>query len=565
MGKRNQLLIDHTIADFLKEVYNGRPEDIEPLSRAIGVLADVMQISQICVTCKEPLNRSLTVYKRYDTRMLNTPDWACMETSYNPADTRLEFWKDGDGEWNENDVQNMINLSRFIILYIGRMWYIHEALDASIHDCLTGLVNLKGLTNAIQSLIDQEVSYRYSILYMSAYKFQIINQKYGYEIGNQVMLQVSKKLQAFTLAQSMEQLIARLVNDNLVVVVHNSNLQQYLDFLSGVEVTFTYNQEQVKQKISFCVGIYEMKKEDTNVQLPIEYAMAAYTISCQGGRSIIVYYNEEIHKQFLKEKDIEARMADALRDGEFMVYYQPKIELNSSRIVGAEALVRWRTNGRIIPPAEFIPIFEKNGFVCQIDFFVLRTVCKSIRKWLDDGLDVVTTSVNFSRMHLLNEHFTDKIVAALKEFMIPAKYIEIEFTESADWDDSAMLASALEELKNHGIATAMDDFGTGYSSLSLLTNLSFDILKIDKSLLDAEKVSERERIVMNNIVHMVQDLDIDVIMEGVETVEQVEFLKEIHCNMAQGFLFDRPLPIEEFEERLNRGSYEGIYKQKTEE
>ncbi len=565
MGERNQLLIDHTIADFLKEVYNGRPDDAKPLSRAIGVLADVMQISQICVTCREPLNRSITIFKRYDTRMLNVPDWECIETSYHPEDTKLEFWKEGGGEWIENDILNMINLSRFIILYIRRMWYIHEAIDASIHDCLTGLVNLTGLTNAIQSLIDQDVVYRYSILYMSAYKLQIINQKYGYEIGNQVMLQVSKKVQAFTLGQSKEQVIARLVNDNLVVIVHNSNLQKYLDFLSGLEVTFTYNQEQVKQKILFCVGIYKMKKEDTNVQLPIEYAMAAYTLSCQGGRSMIVYYNEEIHKQFLKEKDIEARMADALRDREFLVYYQPKIELSSSRIVGAEALVRWRTNGRIMPPAEFIPIFEKNGFVCQIDFFVLRTVCRSMRKWLVDGLDVVKISVNFSRMHLLNEHFTDEIVATLKEYMIPVKYIEIEFTESSDWDDSTKLATALEELKDHGIATAMDDFGTGYSSLGLLTNLSFDILKIDKSLLDAENVSERERIVMNNIVHMVQDLDIDVIMEGVETVEQVEFLKEIHCNMAQGFLFDRPLPIEEFEDRLNRGSYERIYQRKTEE
>ena len=220
---------------------------------------------------------------------------------------------------------------------------------------------------------------------MSAYKFQIINQKYGYEIGNQVMLQVSQKLQAFTLAQSKEQLIARLANDNLVVVVHNSNLQQYLDFLSGVEVTFTYNQEQVKQKISFCVGIYEMKKEDTNVQLPIEYAMAAYTISCQGGRSMIVYYNEEIHKQFLKEKDIEARMADALRDGEFMVYYQPKIELNSSRIVGAEALVRWCTNGKIIPPAEFIPIFEKTGLFARSTFSYCARCAKTFGNgWMRD-------------------------------------------------------------------------------------------------------------------------------------------------------------------------------------
>ncbi|HOO27279.1 MAG TPA: GGDEF domain-containing phosphodiesterase, partial [Lachnospiraceae bacterium] len=427
-------------------------------------------------------------------------------------------------------------------------------------DRITGLGNLAGLTNTIQGLIDQKVVHRYTILYMSAYKFQLISRKYGYELGSQVMLQVSKKLQVFTFAQSKEQMIARLVNDNFVVIVHNSNLQAYLDYLSAMEVSFEYNAEMVKQKISFCVGIYKMKEDDKSVQLPIEYATAAYNLASQGGCSTIVYYDEKIHNQFLKEKDMEARMTDALHDGEFLVYYQPKIELSTNRIVGAEALVRWLSNGRILPPAEFIPIFEKNGFVCQIDFFVLESVCKNMRKWLDAGLDVVKISVNFSRMHLLNEQFTNKIVAMLKEYRIPARYIEVEFTESADWDDSALLSVVLEELKNNGIATAMDDFGTGYSSLSLLTNLSFDILKIDKSLLDEKNISERGRVVMNNIIHMVQDLDIDVIMEGVETLEQVEFLKEIHCNMAQGYLFDQPLPIEKFEERLDNGNYDRVFR-----
>lgn len=560
MGEKHRQLIDSTAADFLKAVYNGRPDDISALSDSIGIIADIMSISQIYVIGTKPIAAEMTVYKRYDTKMLNKPDWECVVSAHEPQDTTVQFWKDNDAEWDETDAINMENLSMFIILCIGRVWYIREARNASEHDAVTGLVNLAGLTKAIQSLYDQEVAHRYSLLYMSAYKFQLINQKYGYEAGTQVMQQVSRKLQAFAAVLPGEQVVARLVNDNLVVIVHNSSLQSFLDYLSELEVVFTFNQEMITQKISFNVGIYGMKKEDKNVQLPMEYAVAAYTISCQGGRSKMVYYNEEIHNQFLREKDIEARMADALKDGEFVVYFQPKIELSTNRLIGAEALVRWCTNGQVIPPGEFIPIFERNGFVCQIDFFVLEFVCRSIRRWLDEGLDVVKTSVNFSRMHLLNEDFTSKIIAIMKRYRIPARYMEIEFTESADADDSMMLFDALEELKNYGIATAMDDFGTGYSSLSLLTNLSFDILKIDKSLLDAENVSERERVVMNNIVHMVQDLDIDVIMEGVETVEQVEFLKEIHCNMAQGFLFDRPLPIDKFEERLKTGSYEEIFK-----
>lgn len=143
----------------------------------------------------------------------------------------------------------------------------------------------------------------------------------------------------------------------------------------------------------------------------------------------------------------------------------------------------------------------------------------------------------------------------LREYSIPAKYIEVEFTETGDTDAAPMLKEAIQSLKDYGIATAMDDFGTGYSSLSLLTNLSFDVLKLDKSFLEEGTVSDREKVVINNVIRMVQDLNIDVIMEGVETPEQVDFLRKVNCNMAQGYIFDKPLPVEIFEERLLNKEY----------
>ena len=168
---------------------------------------------------------------------------------------------------------------------------------------------------------------------------------------------------------------------------------------------------------------------------------------------------------------------------------------------------------------------------------------------------MVPISVNFSKVHLANENFANEIVQMVKKYRVPTKYVEVEFTESASMEDTTLLTQAVDILKSYGIASSMDDFGTGSSSLSLLTSLPVDVIKIDKSLLEADAVSERERVIVSNVVRMVQDLDIDVIMEGVETVEQVDFLKQVHCNLAQGFLFDKPLPKAEFEERLQRVKY----------
>ena len=221
---------------------------------------------------------------------------------------------------------------------------------------------------------------------------------------------------------------------------------------------------------------------------------------------------------------------------------------------GAEALVRWIDDGRVVPPIEFVPLFERNGFICNIDFYVLNNVCRSIRNWLDRGIDMVPISVNFSKVHFSNIRFAEQIVEVIKKYRVPTKYIEIEFTETVDYQDKERLVKAVEFLKSYGIATSMDDFGTGFSSLSLLKTLPVDVLKIDKSLLDSK--TAQERVIISNVVRMVQEMNIQVITEGVETEEQAGFLKGIHCENAQGYLFDKPLPIDEFESRLKKGLYE---------
>lgn len=551
----NKQLVSNRAADFLVDLCRRRPDDLKSLNEAILQLNDVLKISQISVAGVDGTRSYIAVFKKYDIKILNEPDWEYSDTMEDGREVWVAFWHDGLGKWNEGDQVNMTLLARFILLYENGIQCIDDAVAASVRDLNSGLANITGFTNAIQNLLNQNVSHCYSIFYVSTHKFQLVSQKYGYEVGNSLMLRTFKQLKEFTVRQQSEQVIARLVNDNLAVVVHNSNVAEYLTHLAQMELGFTYLNERIIIPADFRIGLYQMKRNEQNARLPMEYAMTANGYAQKTSLKNIIYYTDEIHAKFLREKEIESRMAEGIEKEEFVVYYQPKINLKTSSLVGAEALVRWKIDGEVISPGEFIPLFERNGFVCKLDFYVLEQVCKNIRSWLDLGMEVVKTSVNFSRVHLGNVEFTKQIIATLREYRVPAKYIEIEFTETGDTDASAMLANAIEALKDYGIATAMDDFGTGYSSLNLLTNLSFDILKIDKSFFEAGQISDKEKVVINNIIRMVQDLDIDVIMEGVETIEQVKFLKEAQCDMAQGFIFDMPLPIREFEKRLLNKSY----------
>ena len=547
-------LLSNRLSDFLRTAHVGRPDDIGPLTEAISKLEDVIHVSQISICESGRYSRTIPVYKKYDTILLNSPDWEYTEEMYSERVATVRFWKDGSFDFSEADYANLECLAHFIILYTNGMHFVSDAMSASIHDVSSGLINVTGFTNAIQNLINLGVEHNYSILYISTSKFQIVDRKYGYDIADKIKLTTFKRLKAYTGSQNCEQIAARLSNADLGVIVRNDNLDDYLEHLGKMELSYVSDANRILERADFKIGVYKMGKEH-DASLPINYAMIANGIANQSGLVNVAYFTEEIKNTILREKEIESRMMDALENGEFTVYYQPKIDIVNNRLIGAEALVRWVDGGMVIAPGDFVPIFERNGFICQLDFYVLESVLKRMRKWLDEGLSIVKTSVNFSRVHLSDISFTNRIIRMLREYSIPAKYIEVEFTETGDTDAAPMLKEAIQSLKDYGIATAMDDFGTGYSSLSLLTNLSFDVLKLDKSFLEEGTVSDREKVVINNVIRMVQDLNIDVIMEGVETPEQVDFLRKVNCNMAQGYIFDKPLPVEIFEERLLNKEY----------
>jgi EAL domain-containing protein (putative c-di-GMP-specific phosphodiesterase class I) len=248
-----------------------------------------------------------------------------------------------------------------------------------------------------------------------------------------------------------------------------------------------------------------------------------------------------------QEKKIENQMYEALKNNEFIVYMQPKIDLVSGLIAGAEALVRWKMpDGQILNPSEFIPTFEKNGFIDELDFYVYEETLKTLRYWLDIGKRPIIISLNVSRVHIKDSKFITKLDNLVKKYNIPSNLIEFEITENIFFNEQERLIYIMNSLRKKGFLISIDDFGSGYSSLNLLKMLPIDILKLDREFFMGNNMDQNDKIIISGIISLAKSLGLKVVSEGVETEEQAAFLRESCCDMAQGFLFYKPLPMEEF-------------------
>lgn len=254
------------------------------------------------------------------------------------------------------------------------------------------------------------------------------------------------------------------------------------------------------------------------------------------------------------------RLLSAIQNKEFLVYFQPKVAIHDRKITGAEALVRWNCDGQILPPVKFIPFCERTGLVIDVDFYVLEETCKKMREWMNRGITPVRISVNFSKYHFNETGVAEKIYGVLQRYNIPSRYIEVEFTETAYLDKEEILEYTVDKLRSYGIKSSIDDFGSGYSSINLLQNMDFEVVKLDKSLLGKGVDNGKAKKVISSIIHMAKELDMEVLAEGVETPEEYNLLKDSKCDVVQGFLFDKPLPDDEFEKRLRVRVYPANFK-----
>ncbi len=449
--------------------------------------------------------------------------------------------------WTEAEQDAVQYLSENLFLLCSRMLMRKMLENAASLDYLTGAFNKQGMIRHGTSLGGALADY--VGIYLNLKNFKYINSTIGQKSGDELLVAYCEALRKQLLPGET---ICRPGSDNYFLLIRKEHAEAYLKFLR--EVTVSIRSVSRTFTLYANAGIYDIQPGDDIGTALNAAGIALQTVRTSGQAEEQLWYDPSMKEQVLHEKEISQMFPVALKNGEFVVYYQPKVSLSDQTLCGSEALVRWLHDGSIVPPMDFIPVLEKEGTVCQLDFYVLERVCQDLRHWLDNGIVPVRVSVNFSQQHLHNETLAEMIVAVLEKYNIDSNLIEVELTEMSGTRNHDAMLAFLEKMHACGICTSIDDFGTGYSSLNMLREFHMDIIKLDKSFLDritTENADYRtDEIVIENIFRMAQALNLEIVSEGVETARQAEFLRRIHCDMAQGFLFDKPLPHDEYEQRL---------------
>ena len=328
----------------------------------------------------------------------------------------------------------------------------------------------------------------------------------------------------------------------LAYITEEELLQRIKAMVSGMDTV------KAGQKKYFRIGIYRAIDAGTGIDSMYNCAGVARNTVTEDSEKRIIWFDEEMQKEQIWMRKVENDMERALANKEFQVYLQPKYSTKDEILSGAEALVRWihPTEG-FVPPNRFIPIFENNGFVIQLDDYMITEVARQQAKWISEGKKVVPISVNVSRVHFIREDLAEHICQLVDEFNVPHDVIELELTESAFFDDKGVLINTIEKLKAYGFSISMDDFGSGYSSLNSLRELTLDVVKLDAGFFRDEDESARGKIIVGDTISLAKKLDMKIVAEGIETKEQVDFLAEMGCDLIQGYYFAKPMPISEFE------------------
>ena len=402
-------------------------------------------------------------------------------------------------------------------------------------DRLTGIYNREAFYRKAAELMQEHHQTEYSIVYLDISCFKVINDLFRIETGNLIL-----KTAAFYFGVLVGEtgLCARIEADHFVLCMPTNNLDMK-QVIAGLDSTI--QSLGISHNVLFYAGVYPVD----NAFLPIDQMCdrAHMALNRIKGRYMtrFAYYDTAMRDQMIEEQMIVRNMEYALQEGQFFIHLQPIYETTTSAISGAEALVRWRYNKGLISPGKFIPIFEKNGFIVRLDRFVWEEACKVLRAQIDAGLQPVPISVNLSRLNFYSQDLLEFLQGLMKKYELPTNLLKLEITESAYMDNPHQLIAMVRAFKGQGFSVLMDDFGSGYSSLSMLKDLPVDVLKIDMAFVQEVDKSSRAGAILESIVELGKNLHMDVVVEGVETKDQVEFLSKIGCHHIQGYYFSKPL------------------------
>ncbi|MCQ2482507.1 MAG: bifunctional diguanylate cyclase/phosphodiesterase [Clostridia bacterium] len=417
------------------------------------------------------------------------------------------------------------------------------------YDELTHLYTRRSFVQHVQEVIHKNnkdvVDGKYALLFFDVSRFKMINDILGMDIGDHLLKFMSDSIYEYAQGEFYP---CRIDSDRFVLFMRatydeiNAFVEHYCEAVADYSETF---------RIVCNFGIYVTDGSTDSVEIMIDRAAIAQSSIKGSYIEKSNFYGEIMRNQLVSEQEIVSSMAAALEKHQFIVYYQPQFNHLDTTIVGAEALVRWRHPEKgLISPATFIGIFEKNGFITELDLFVFEETCKFIRYLLNTGITPVPISINISRCDIFRIHFIENIEKIRKSYDIDTKYIRLEITETIMAGESLYANEVITQLHKCGYIIEMDDFGTGYSSLTVLKDINMDILKLDFKFMSGDFSNERAGTILSSILRMARWLDIPVIAEGVELLDQADFLQSIGCNYIQGYLYSKPIPADEFVQLL---------------
>ena len=444
----------------------------------------------------------------------------------------------------------------FFVMNIRRILHLEytnrDLNDKAGRDMLTQAYTAERFKVIAQKLLGEGAGKRYALFYMDFEDFNYINDVFGYEWGDRIL-----KKYASLLSEDMkeEETFCRVNADNFIALRSYDTKENVLHRQLEVDRKIMEYIQDSRDKYSLPVRCGICCLEDVGEQLTIEglidRANYARKWAKAGEGDKYRFYDEGIRSQLRAEKLIEHSMDKALSNHEFKVYYQPKVSLETNKIVCAEALVRWqKPDGSIIPPDQFIPVFEKNHSIPLLDRYVFEEVCAWLRQLLDNGKTVLPVSVNVSCLQFYNSDFVQAYTEIRDRYQIPDGLLEIEFTETILFDNWDVMKNIVEKLKAAGFSCSVDDFGKGYSSLNTVKNLDIDVLKLDALFFQNITTREKDRLLVEGIIRVVRQFDIITVAEGIESMEQVEILRSLHCDMVQGYVFYKPMPQDVYERLL---------------
>lgn len=420
------------------------------------------------------------------------------------------------------------------------------------YDFYTQSMNSNAVMRKAGFLLYKKKLYLYNGVYINIKEFKYFNQRFGPRSADGILIKYSKTVESFV--KNHKGYFCHLGGDNFYVIIRKDEYACLLDFLKSLPIDFEYEGEKYQLYVKARAGITSLSNE-INIRNIIFYSSIALTAG-RGSYVDFSTFNTNMLEIYTKERQMVTDSQRALKEDEFIPYYQPKVNAKNCMLCGCEALVRWQKNGEMISPAEFIPILEKANAIYDIDFRVFELVCKDIRDWLNRGIEPVRISTNFSKLHLNNPDFVQKIIEIKNRYNIDGKYLEVELTESAGITNFAVIQQFAEQIRSAGMYVAIDDFGTGYSSLSMIQTIKADVVKMDRSFLEHCFTSDAQgKQFIIDVIAIINHQNEEVLFEGVENKAQLDFLVQNGCNIIQGFYFDKPLSHDEFEKRLINPKY----------